>query len=336
MHLATYNIRGRMSFGVVSGDGVVGLRPRLAPRLTSVLDVLRAGALDEVKKITAGVRPDFPLAEVELLPPVVGGEKILCIGVNYANRDAELTSAGGNTEAKYPSMFFKPPNTLVAHNQPILRPPESEQLEYEGEIALVIGKTGRRILKDRALEHVAGITMCNEGTIRDWIRHGRFNVTQGKAWDSTGSIGPWMTTDIDLTRPLHITCKINGEVTQDDTTALTLVAMGPLTLSEQIDGVTQGEVRFQGAKRGPVFELGDLIRELSGRMSVLLVEHHMDLVMRVCDRITVLDSGKQIAAGTPAEVQADEAVTEAYLGDAVEVGDDAPEPAAAQEGTTRG
>ncbi len=115
-------------------------------------------------------------------------------------------------------MFFKPPNSFVAHNAPILRPPESEQLEYEGEIALVIGKTGRRIPKDRALEHVAGVTMCNEGTIRDWIRHGRFNVTQGKCWDSTGSIGPWMTTGVDLTKPLHITCKINGEVTQDDTT----------------------------------------------------------------------------------------------------------------------
>jgi 2-keto-4-pentenoate hydratase/2-oxohepta-3-ene-1,7-dioic acid hydratase in catechol pathway len=218
MHLATYNIRGRSSFGVVAGDGVVDLRPRLAPRLTSVLDVLRAGALDEVKKVAAGVRPDFALSEAELLPPIMGGEKILCIGVNYANRDAELTTAGGNAEAKYPSMFFKPPNSFVAHNQPILRPPESEQLEYEGEIVLVIGKTGRRIAKDRALEYVAGITLCNEGTIRDWIRHGRFNVTQGKCWDSTGSIGPWMTTDVDLKKPLHITCKINGNVTQDDTT----------------------------------------------------------------------------------------------------------------------
>jgi 2-keto-4-pentenoate hydratase/2-oxohepta-3-ene-1,7-dioic acid hydratase in catechol pathway len=114
-------------------------------------------------------------------------------------------------------MFFKTPNCFVAHNQPILRPPESEQLEYEGEICLVIGKTGRRIPKERALDHVGGITMCDEGTIRDWIRHGRFNVTQGKAWDSTGSMGPWLTTGVDLTRPLHITCKINGEVTQDDT-----------------------------------------------------------------------------------------------------------------------
>jgi len=218
MHLASYIVRGRTSFGVISGDGVVDLRPRFAPRIQSVLDILRAGALDEVKSMTAGVRPDFPLAEVEFLPPVPGGEKILCIGVNYANRDAELTQAGGNEAAKYPSMFFKPPNTMVGHNHPILRPPESEQLEYEGEIALVIGKTGRRIPKDRAFDYVAGITMCNEGTIRDWIRHGRFNVTQGKSWDSTGSIGPWMTTNVDLHKPLRITVRINGEVTQDDTT----------------------------------------------------------------------------------------------------------------------
>jgi len=218
MHLATYNIRGRSSFGVAVGDGIVDLRPRLAPRLTSVLDVLRAGALDEVRAVVAGVRPDFPLTEVEMLPPVPGAEKILCIGVNYAKRDTELEASGGNTEAKYPSMFFKPPNSFVAHNAPILRPPESEQLEYEGEICLVIGKTGRRIPKDQALDWVAGITLCNEGTIRDWIRHGRFNVTQGKAWDSTGSMGPYVATGVDLTKPLHITCKINGEVTQDDTT----------------------------------------------------------------------------------------------------------------------
>ena len=218
MHLASYNIRGRSSFGVVSGDGIVDLRPRLAPRFQSVLDVLRGDALDEVKSTVARVRADFPLSEVEFAAPVPGAEKILCIGVNYANRDAELTQAGGNEQAKYPSMFFKPPNSMVGHNQPILRPPESEQLEYEGEIALVIGKTGRRIPKDRALDWVVGITLCNEGTIRDWIRHGRFNVTQGKCWDATGSIGPWITTDVDLTKPLHITVKINGEVTQDDTT----------------------------------------------------------------------------------------------------------------------
>src|SRR5262249_51517753 len=156
--------RGRSSFGGVTKDGVVDLRPRLAPRITSVLDVLRADALPEVQATVAGVRPDFPLAEAELLPPVPGGEKILCIGANYANRDAELAPSGGDTEAKYPSRLFKPPNCFVATGQPILRPKESEQLEYEGEICLVIGKTGRRIPKGRALDWVAGITLCNEGT----------------------------------------------------------------------------------------------------------------------------------------------------------------------------
>ncbi len=219
MQIASYNIRGRTSFGAVVGDGIVDLKLRLQPRLQSVLDVLRAGALGELGAMLEGVRPDFPLSEAELLPPVPGGEKILCIGVNYANRDAELTQSGGNADAKYPSMFFKPPGAFVGHRAPIIRPPESVQLEYEGEIALVIGKTGRRIPRDTALDHVAGVTLCNEGTIRDWVRHGRFNVTQGKSWDATGSMGPWMVTGLDLDKPLHITVKINGEVTQDDTTA---------------------------------------------------------------------------------------------------------------------
>ena len=219
MNFASYNIRGRESFGIVVGDGIVDLKLRLAPRFQSMMDVLRAGALEEVKATVRGVRADYALAEADMMNPIPGGEKILCIGVNYANRDAELVNAGGTEGAKYPSMFFKPPTSLVGHNHNLIRPPESEQLEYEGEIALVIGKAGRRIPKDQALAHVAGITLANEGTIRDWIRHGRFNVTQGKSWEATGSIGPWMTTDIDLTKPLRITVKINGEVTQDDTTA---------------------------------------------------------------------------------------------------------------------
>jgi 2-keto-4-pentenoate hydratase/2-oxohepta-3-ene-1,7-dioic acid hydratase in catechol pathway len=95
----------------------------------------------------------------------------------------------------------------------------SEQLDYEGEVALVIGHEGRHVPRERALEHVAGVTLCNEGTVRDWLRHGKFNVTQGKNFDASGSIGPWIDTDVDLGMPLHLTVKVNGEVTQDDTTA---------------------------------------------------------------------------------------------------------------------
>ena len=222
MKLASFKVRGRDSFGAVigegSGEGVVDLKTRLAPQFTSVLDLLREGGLDFAREVVHGVRADFPLREVEFLPPVLNPEKILCVGVNYANRNADY----GEAEApKYPSLFYRAPGSLVGHLAGIVRPKESEQLDYEGEIALVIGHAGRRIAAVQALDHVAGATLCNEGTVRDWTRHGKFNVTQGKNWDASGSIGPWLVTadEIDLVKPLRITAKVNGEITQDDTTA---------------------------------------------------------------------------------------------------------------------
>ena len=218
MKLASYKVRGRESYGAVVGEGVVDLKLRLGAGYDGVLDLLRAGALDKANAAIRGARPDFTLREVELLPPVLAPEKILCIGINYANRNADY---GDQDVPKYPSMFYRAPSSLVAHMQPIVRPRESIELDYEGEIALVIGKGGRRISQSDALHHVAGVTLCNEGTIRDWIRHGKFNVTQGKNWDATGSIGPWIVTsdEIDLAQPLHLTVKLNDDVTQDDTTA---------------------------------------------------------------------------------------------------------------------
>ena len=218
MKLASFKVRGRECFGAVVGEGVVDLKTRLAPKYSSVLDLLRGNGLEAARTAASGVRADFPLNEVEFLPPVTQPEKILCVGINYANRNADY----GDQEApQYPSMFYRAPASLVAHDKPIVRPRESEQLDYEGEIALVIGRAGRRIAQSEALGHVAGVTLCNEGTIRDWMRHGKFNVTQGKNWDASGSIGPWIATadEIDLTKPLHITVKVNGELTQDDTTA---------------------------------------------------------------------------------------------------------------------
>ncbi len=223
MKLASYRVRGRESFGAVVGNGadlgLVDLKSRFGPHFANTLDLLRdESGPDKARAAVHGVRPDFALGEVELLPPLLAPEKILCIGINYANRNADY---GDQDVPQYPSMFYRAPGSLVAHAQPLLLPRESEQLDYEGEIALVIGRAGRRIALDRALDHVAGVTLCNEGTIRDWIRHGKFNVTQGKNWDATGSIGPWIVTadEVDLTKPLHITVKLNGTITQDDTTA---------------------------------------------------------------------------------------------------------------------
>ena len=215
MRLASYALRGRPSFGAVVGDSIVDLRPRLH-RFQTLSEVFRAQALDQAKAAAAGVRPDVPLNEVELLPPLPTPEKILCIGINYANRGADYNLTNN---PKYPSMFYRAPNSLVGCGQHLVRPKISEQLDYEGEIAIVIGRDCKHVAKDRALGLIAGITLCNEGTIRDWTRHGQFNVTQGKNFDGSGSIGPWIQTEFDLTRPLQLTVRKNGEVTQDDTTA---------------------------------------------------------------------------------------------------------------------
>lgn len=227
MKLVSFIHRGRAGYGVVSGDGVVDVRARL-PRHHTLLDVLRAGALDEVRAASDDVRPDFPLSEVELLPPVVAPEKILCIGVNYANRNEEYKDS--SELPKYPSMFFRTPGSFVGHGQNLIRPPESEQLDYEGEIVLIIGKECHRIASSQAAEHIAGYTLSNEGTIRDWLRHAKFNVTQGKNFDRSGSIGPWMVTadEIEYGKPLHLTTRVNGEIRQDDTTANLIFDFGAL------------------------------------------------------------------------------------------------------------
>jgi 2-keto-4-pentenoate hydratase/2-oxohepta-3-ene-1,7-dioic acid hydratase in catechol pathway len=218
MRLASYNLRGRPSFGAVAGagagEGIVDLRGRLS-RFTTLVEVFRAQALDEAKAAAAGVRPDVPLSEVELLPPLTAPEKILCIGVNYANRGADYNVTNN---PKYPSMFYRAPNSMVGSGQHLVRPKISEQLDYEGEIAIVIGKDCKHVAKERALEFIAGITLANEGTIRDWTRHGQFNVTQGKNFDATGGIGPWIVTDVDLTKPLQLVTRKNGELIQEDTT----------------------------------------------------------------------------------------------------------------------
>ncbi len=155
MRLASYALRGRPSFGVVSGDGIVDLRPRLH-RFHSLVEVFRAQALDEAKAASDGVRPDVPLSEVELLPPLVAPEKILCIGINYANRGQDYNVTNN---PKYPSMFYRAPNSLVGSGQNLMRPKISEQLDYEGEIAIVIGRDCKHVPKERALEVIAGITL---------------------------------------------------------------------------------------------------------------------------------------------------------------------------------
>jgi len=251
MRLVSYDVRGRTSYGAVVGDGIVDLRMRLVPQFPTLLDLLHGQELAEAKAAIAGVRADYALADVELLPPVVGPEKILCIGVNYANRNEEYKD--NSEQPIYPGMFFRTPGSFVGHERPIVRPKESIQLDYEGEIALVIGKGGRRIPRETALDHIAGLTLANEGTIRDWLRHGKFNVTQGKNFDATGSIGPWMVTvdEIDLKKPMHLTTKVNGEIRQSDSTANMIFDYSYLlSYISTFSALTPGDVILTGTPTG--------------------------------------------------------------------------------------
>ena len=227
MRLASYNARGRSSYGAVVGDGVVDLRMRFGPRLTTLTDLIRGQALDEARAALVGVRPDFPLAEVELLSPLLAPEKILCIGINYANRNADFNDPN---LPRYPSMFYRHPGSFVGGGQALVRPRVSEQFDYEGEIAMVIGREGRHVPRERAYDHILGYTLCNDGTVRDWLRHGKFNVTQGKNFDRSGSLGPSIVTadEIDPAKPMHITVKVNGEITQDDNTASMIFSFADL------------------------------------------------------------------------------------------------------------
>jgi 2-keto-4-pentenoate hydratase/2-oxohepta-3-ene-1,7-dioic acid hydratase in catechol pathway len=115
---------------------------------------------------------------------------------------------------------MRTPRSFVGHKAPLVRPRASMQLDYEGELVLVIGKTGRHISESTALDHIAAVTLCNEGTIRDWVRHAKFNVTQGKNFDSTGSLGPWLVpySGESQISDIRLSTRVNGETRQDDRT----------------------------------------------------------------------------------------------------------------------
>ena len=156
---------------------------------------------------------------LRFVPPIVIPGKIFCVGVNYRDRNAEYRDE--SEQPRYPSIFMRAPRSLVGNGEPILRPPESVQFDYEGEIVIAIGKGGRRIPRDRALEHIGGLTCGNEGSVRDWMRHGKFNVTQGKNFDRSGAIGPYLVSADEFARydGIRVSTRVNGEMRQDDTTS---------------------------------------------------------------------------------------------------------------------
>jgi 2-keto-4-pentenoate hydratase/2-oxohepta-3-ene-1,7-dioic acid hydratase in catechol pathway len=217
--LATFSVEGSTKYGAVVDGGIVDLSVRYTKDYPTLREVIAAGALTRLVEDAAKHAADFALDAVTWLAPIPSPEKIICIGVNYPDRNEEYKD--GQAAAKFPSMFMRTPRSFVGHETPLVRPRASAQLDYEGEVVLVIGKAGRHIPESAALDHIAAVTLCNEGTIRDWVRHAKFNVTQGKNFDSTGSLGPWIvpyTSEADIA-DIRLTSRVNGELRQDDRTS---------------------------------------------------------------------------------------------------------------------
>ncbi|MEL6465942.1 MAG: fumarylacetoacetate hydrolase family protein [Pseudomonadota bacterium] len=216
MKFATYTTDGATYYGAVTDDGMIPLSPNFA-HWPTLRDVIAHDGLLDLAKTAQGRTATH--RDISYQIPVPNPEKIICVGVNFPDRNAEYKD--GQDAPLNMSLFPRFPRSFVGHGHSVIRPPESEKLDYEGEIAIVIGEGGRRIAEADAYNHIAALTLCNEGTIRDWVRHAKFNVTQGKNWEASGAMGPWLVpfTHAAQLDDIRLTTRVNGELRQDDRTS---------------------------------------------------------------------------------------------------------------------
>jgi 2-keto-4-pentenoate hydratase/2-oxohepta-3-ene-1,7-dioic acid hydratase in catechol pathway len=221
MRLASVTAGGARLYGAVVKGGFAALSPEF-PEWPGLEDAVAAGGLARLAEAAEGREATHEDGSFQWEKPLARPGKIICVGVNFPDRNAEYKD--GQAAPPNMSLFPRFPGSFTGHGQPLIRPPESHQLDYEGEIAIVIGKAGRRVPEAEAWDHIAAATLCNEGTIRDWVRHAKFNVTQGKNWDRSGAMGPWL---VPFDGPgaaeaaladVQITTRVNGEIRQQDRT----------------------------------------------------------------------------------------------------------------------
>jgi len=217
MNLVTFTAEGRQHWGVTAEGGVIALSQDFT-HWPTLRGVITAGAIGQVLAAAKGRAVTHPDGSFRWDIPVPDPEKIICVGVNFPDRNAEYKD--GQDAPANMSLFIRFARSFVGHDAALIRPPESPQLDYEGEIAVVIGTGGRRIPEPQALSRIAGLTLCNEGTIRDWVRHAKFNVTQGKNWDGSGAMGPWLVPFRDAAQltDVAIETRVNGDLRQSDRT----------------------------------------------------------------------------------------------------------------------
>jgi 2-keto-4-pentenoate hydratase/2-oxohepta-3-ene-1,7-dioic acid hydratase in catechol pathway len=273
MKLASYVANGKPAFGVVVGDGVATMNDRLGGRYATLRDVIAAGAFDELRRVAQGAPPDQKLAGLRFLPVIPNPEKIMCVGINYRSHAAEH----GAEVPKAPNIFTRFVNTLVAHEGEMIRPKVSTSFDFEGELALVIGKAGRHIKAEDALNHIAGYTCFCDATVRDFTK---YSLVASKNFIGSGPLGPWIVTADEIPDPtkLMLTTRLNGAEMQRSGTDMlihdipaiisfcsmfTPLAPGDIIATGTPDGI--------GAKRNPPvwMKAGDVLEVEVDRIGVL-------------------------------------------------------------------
>jgi 2-keto-4-pentenoate hydratase/2-oxohepta-3-ene-1,7-dioic acid hydratase in catechol pathway len=244
MKLLSFAADGNEWFGAVSGDSVITLNDKIGrPTLRAAL---AANAISAMHQAAKDAKPDRKLADVKFLPVIPNPNKILCAGVNYRAHAAEV----GRELPKQPSMFIRFADTLIGHGAEMIRPNVSDNFDFEGELTLVIGKGGRHIKAEHALDHVAGYTCFVDGSVRDYQK---FSVTSGKNFPGTGPLGPWLVTTDEIPDPskLTLTTRLNGQQVQHANTDQLIYAIPQIiAFCSDFTALSPGDVIATGTPEG--------------------------------------------------------------------------------------
>jgi 2-keto-4-pentenoate hydratase/2-oxohepta-3-ene-1,7-dioic acid hydratase in catechol pathway len=272
MKLCSFSTNGAASYGLVTDIGIVDLGRRF-PEAT-LRDFIAAGDLSRAAALMDAA-PDHALDDVTFDPVIPNPDKIICVGLNYHDHVKET----GRTVTPNPVLFARFAGSQVGHGQPLVKPVESDEFDYEGELAVIIGKSGRRIPAESALEHVAGYACYNDGSVRDWQRH-TTQFMPGKTFAASGGFGPWMVTSDEIRDPsqLTLTTRLNGQVVQRTATDLMITDVPTLigycsTILPLLPGdvIVSGTPGGVGAKRTPPLWMraGDVAEVEVSRIGVL-------------------------------------------------------------------
>jgi 2-keto-4-pentenoate hydratase/2-oxohepta-3-ene-1,7-dioic acid hydratase in catechol pathway len=275
MRLASFRTAQGASYGAITNQGIVDLGRRLGNRYSDLRTLLERNGLEEARK-AAGAAADYKESEVTWLPVIPNPGKIICVGLNYEEHRQET----GRDKTEQPALFLRLAESQVGHRQPILRPRESKNLDYEAEIAVVIGRAGRRISQKDSWNHIAGYSCYNDGSVRDWQRH-TVQWTAGKNFASTGGFGPWMVSadEIPAGALLTLSCRLNGERMQHATTEQMIFKIPKLieyissfTTLLPGDVIVTGTPGGVGARRNPPVWMkpGDTVEIEIDKVGVLL------------------------------------------------------------------